>query len=1225
MPDDVGQYLADLPLEQRAELELRLLRARAGKGGGDAIPRRWESGPSPLGLAQQRLWFLDQLEPGSPVYNISRRVRMQGALHLETLRQTLAALVARHESLRTRLVATEEGPRQVVSPSLDLPLLVTDLRALPSEQRESEARRLAVEEARRPFDLARGPLLRTTLVRLADDDHLLLLTIHHVVSDVWSMGVLFRELGALYGAFSRGDPSPLPALPIQYADYTVWQDQRLRGERLERELAWWRNRLRGAPAALDLPTDHPRPPARSGRGGKQSLTLDPRLSEALKALGHREQVTLFTTLLAGFQALLMRYTGQEDIVVGCPIAGRTRAETEGLIGFFVNTLALRTDLSGDPSFRELLGRVREVVLEADAHQEVPFEKLVEELQPERDLGRTPLFQVAFALQNVPRQKRDLPGLTLRSEGADTQTSKFDLMLYTWERGDGIRAALEYSADLFGAETARRLLTHFDTLLRGAVAEPDRRISELPLLSPEEWHRVVVAWNETATAFPREATVGGLFQAQAAATPDAPALAFGAQRLSYRELDRASNRLARYLQARGVGPDVPVGLGLDRSLDLLIGMLGIIKAGGCYVPLDPHYPPERVRFILADAGIGLIVTDSASLDRLSAGAARTVCLDGEAEAIAREDAAPVVSGAAADNLVYAMYTSGSTGVPKAVGVPHRGVVRLVRNTDYFETGPGEVFFQLCNIGFDVSTFELWGALLNGGCLAIAPPGPLSLEEIGRAIREHGVTTLWLTAGLFHPMVDERLDDLRGVRQLLAGGDVLSPPHVARAIGGLPNTRVIDGYGPTEATTFACCHAVEAVIPGAPVPIGRPIGNTTAFVLDRHLRPVPIGVPGELFLGGPGVARGYLGRPGLTAERFLPDPFLAGGGRLYRTGDRARWRADGTLDFLGRLDHQVKVRGFRVEPGEIEVMLAGHPAVRSAVVVSVGEGAGEKRLVAYLLPDGAAPSAAELREYLQQRLPDFMVPSLFIPVEAWPLSASGKLDRRALPSPAPARMLPETAHVPPRTAEEERLAGIWADLLRVERVGVHDNFFALGGHSLLATQLMSRARAAFGVELPLRALFEAPTVAGLAARLETAHGGVASDLPPLTRVARESADAGMIGSPASSMDGPAAPAGAAGAPGTVEERLARIWIALLRIEQVGVNDDFFDLGGHSLLATQLLSRVRAEFGIELPLRGFFDAPTLAGMAGLLGSAGDGASTAETPSPLEPGLVPHRETPS
>jgi aspartate racemase len=752
--------------------------------------------------------------------------------------------------------------------------------------------------------------------------------------------------------------------------------------------------------------------------------------------------------------------------------------------------------------------VREVTFGAYDHAEIPFEQLVEELKPERDMSRTPIFQVALAMQNVPQHALELRGLRLSPQPSDSGTAKFDLTLFAFEQGAGLRLVLEYCTDLFEPDTARRLLGNFRTLLDGVIADPDRPLSALPLLTEPERHQLLVEWNATAADYPRDATIGELFRAQAERTPDAVAVLAGTERLTYGELEARANQLGHHLRSRGVGPETRVAVCLDRSAGLVVGLLGVLKAGATYVPLDPGDPPARLESLLRDAGAGALLTERRRCGSFPPDwAARAICLDENREVIAREPSDPPAAPLAGQ-LACVMYTSGSTGTPKGVAVPHRAVVRLVRGTEYFQGGPSETFLQLAPVAFDASTFEIWGALLTGARLVVAPPGTLSLEEIGRVVRDHGVTTMWLTAGLFHLMVDRGVEDLRGVRQLLAGGDVLSPAHVVRVLHELPHCRLVNGYGPTESTTFAACHPVAADDPRGSVPIGRPIANTRAYVLDRRMQPVPAGMPGELYLGGAGLARGYLGRPGLTADRFVPDPFgpvFGGelGGRLYRTGDRARWRWDGTLEFLGRLDEQIKLRGHRIEPGEIESALGELAGVRAAVVVAREDHPGEKRLVGYLVPDGPAPGVEEVRDFLRQRLPDYMVPSAFVVMETLPLSPTGKVDRRALPAPSDARSGLEAAFVAPRGPVEELLAAIWAAVLRVDRVGIHDNFFELGGHSLLATQVISRILSTLGVELPLRTVFEAPTVARMAVCVAAAtrDGEVSPQAPALVPVARE----------------------------------------------------------------------------------------------------------------------------
>jgi amino acid adenylation domain-containing protein len=1034
----------------------------------------------PTSFAQQRMWFLDQWVPGSPVYIIPLAVRLAGHLRVAALEHSLNEIVRRHEALRTTFSVMDGQPVQVITPQLSLSLPVIDLRALPETERETEVRRLATAEAQQPFDLTQGPLLRATLLRLGEHEQVLLLTLHHIVADGWSIGILLRELVALYAAFCLGQPSPLPELPLQYADFAVWQRQWLQAERLEPLLAYWTRQLQEL-SLLELPTDRPRPAVQSYRGACQSLRLPYTLSNALNALSRREGVTLFMTLLAAFQTLLHRYTGQDDLVVGSPIAGRTRAETEGLIGFFVNTLVLRTDLSGNPTFRELLGRVRETALGAYAHQELPFERLVEELHAERNLSRTPLFQVMFVLQNVPIKSLELPELTASLLNVDNETAKFDLTVSLGEREDGISGEFEYNTDLFEATTIARMLGHWQTLLAGVVANPERRLSELPLLTEAERLQVLVEWNDTATDYPRDRCIHQLFEAQAEQTPDTVAVVCEGAQLTYGELNRRANQLAHYLRKHGVEPETLVGICIERSVEMIIGVLGILKAGGAYVPLDPLYPKERLAFILTDTQAPVLLTQRHLLPRLPDYKTHLVCLDERRDVIGRESEETPADGATADNLAYVTYTSGSTGRPKGACIPHRGVVRLVKGSDYVDLSPEEVFLQLAPLSFDASTFEIWGCLLNGARLVIFPPHVPTLAELGRALQQHRVTTLWLTAGLFHQMVESQPRGLGHVRQLLAGGDVLSVPHVKDALLQLGGGRLVNGYGPTESTTFTCCHVMtDPDQVGMTVPIGRPIANTQVYVLDRYAQPVPIGVPGELYIGGDGLACNYLNLPQLTAERFIPHPFSdKPEARLYRTGDRVRYRPDGSLEFLGRLDHQVKIRGFRIEPGEIEAVLGHHPAVGQTVVVAREDTPGDKRLVAYVVPCGGQnPTASDFRSFLQTKLPDYMVPSVFVVLGALPLTPNGKVDRRALPAPDRARRQRQGSFLAPRDPLELQLTKLWEELLGTEPVGVQDNFFELGGHSLLAVRFVAQIEKLFGKVVPLALLFQAPTVEQLA---------------------------------------------------------------------------------------------------------------------------------------------------
>ena len=1043
----------------------------------------------PLSFAQRRLWLLDQLLPSGSVYNLPRVVRLAGELDLEALRRAFDELVRRHESLRTRFEVHDGEPVQVIEPRLSLALELEDLSALAPAQREAEAQRRAQAEAQAPFDLERGPLVRARLLRLAPSEHWLLLSLHHIVTDGWSMGVLFNELSALYGAYRQGEASPLAELPVQYADYALWQREWLQGEVLEQQLAYWRQALTELPV-LELPTDRPRPMVASYRGARVSFELGETLTRGLKELSRREGATLFMTLLAAFQVLLYRYSGQEDLAVGVPIAGRSRPELEGLIGFFVNTLVLRADLSGAPSFREHLARVRTRALEAYAHQDLPFEKLVEALAPTRDLSRNPLFQVSFTKGILSALELQLAGFEPEDVvETDTHTAKFDLAFDVVEKSGKVRFLVDYATDLFEAGTIERLVGHWRVLLEGIVADPGQAISQLPLLTEAERHQLLIEWNDTAVEYPCDRCIHQLFEEQVERSPEATALVYETQQLTYGELNARANQLAHHLRSLGVGPEVLVGVCLERSLELVVGLLAILKAGGAYVPLDPSYPAQRLAFMLEDTAAPVLLTQAKLRERLPAYGGRIVSLDADWPEIARGSKDDPKVAVSPRNLAYVIYTSGSTGRPKGTCIEHRSVVRLVKSTNYVELGPDEVFLQFAPISFDASTFELWGSLLNGAKLVVCPAGLLSLQELGRVIREHGVTTLWLTAALFHQMVDAQLESLRGVRQLLAGGETLSVSHVRRMLEVIGGGRLINGYGPTENTTFTCCHVMRADsrIENS-VPIGRPISNTQVYILDGHMQPVPVGAYGELYIGGDGLAREYLHQPQLTVEKFVPDPFSNDpGARLYRSGDLVRYLPGGNIEFFGRIDDQVKIRGFRIELGEIASVLAEHPAVRQAVVLAREDTPGDKRLVAYVVPaDRSSADSGPLRAFLRERLPEYMQPAAYVLLERLPLTPNGKVDQRALPAPQYGRADIGGAYVPPRNTLEELIAEVWCEVLQLERVGVNDNFFELGGHSLLAAQVLARLARLLKVELPLRGLFETPTVSALAAEAEKKLG-------------------------------------------------------------------------------------------------------------------------------------------
>jgi amino acid adenylation domain-containing protein len=1057
-------------------------------------------GPVPVSFAQQRLWFLEQLEPNSALYNVSRAMQIIGPLNLSALRASLDNLIARHEPLRTTFLNVNGEPAQLVEKKRPINLTTIDLSARPGADCEAEAERLLDEHSRRPFDLRRDLMLRAVLLRLSQEKHILLLTMHHIASDGWSMSILFRELASFYESFQTGKPSSLPDLPIQYQDYALWQRQWLKGEVLETQLAYWKQQLRGAPALLELPTDRPRPAVQSFQGARQLSTFPQALLEALKALSRQERATLYMIMMAAFQTLLHRYSGQNTIVVGSPIAGRNYKETEELIGFFVNTLVLRTEFSGNPTFKELIARVRKVAIDAYEHQDIPFEKLVEELHPDRNLSYSPLFQVALAFQNVPLPVVELAGLHLIPVELNGGTSKFDLTLYMTEESETLKAGIEYTVDLFNPPTIERMLGHYQTLLESIVADPNRRISDLAMLTFREEHQLLIEWNDTRREYPRNKCIHQLVEEQAEKVPEAIAITFANQQLTYGELNRRANRLARYLKKLDVGPEVLVGVFMDRSLEMVVGLLGILKAGGAYVPLDPGYPQERLKFMIEDTAAPVLLTQQQLLKNLPEHGARVISLDRDWDAISRESDENLPARTSPEDLAYVIYTSGSTGNPKGVEVLHRGITRLVAGTEYARFDSSEIFLQLAPISFDASTFELWGALAHGSQCVLFPGRIPAIHELRAALDKYRITTLWLTASLFNTIIEQDPESLSGIRQLLTGGEALSVRHVRQALSTLPNTTIINGYGPTESTTFACCYTIPRQLDGAlrSIPIGRPIANTEIFILDPHLNPVPVGVSGEIYIGGLGLARAYLKRPEATAEKFIPNPFSSeAGARLYRTGDLARYSVDGNIEFLGRLDDQVKIRGFRIEPGEIEHALKRHPSIQNAVVLAREDRPGDKNLVAYVVAARSrSVSANELKTFLSEKLPDYMLPSVYEFLDAIPLSLNGKVDRLSLPAPDRTTAHPAGGYQAPRNAVEETLAQIWAELLNVDRVGIHDDFFDLGGHSLLAVRVTNLIEKRLGTHFGVTSIFQAPTIEQLGLLINQAiRAAEPSSLVPL----------------------------------------------------------------------------------------------------------------------------------
>ncbi len=1045
-----------------------------------AVPR---AGALPLSFAQQRLWFIAELEPDSPLYNLPAALWVSGPLHGAVLELCLGEIVRRHEALRTVFAAPEGAPVQRIRPAKPFRLPVVDLAGLPEKARETQALALASEEAGRPFDLGRSPLLRGLLVRLAPQEHAVALTLHHIASDGWSLGVLVREIAALYPAFDWGRPSPLPELPVQYADFSRWQSSWLHGEILEQEIAYWRPQLAGLPPLLELPTDRPRPAAQSFRGAARPVRLPAELTRQAASLGRQSGSTLFMVLLAGFQALLARYSGQDDLAVGSPVAGRTHREIEPLIGFFVNTLVLRGDLSGAPAFRELLGRVRETALAAYLHQETPFEKLVEALAPERGLAHTPLFQAMLVLQNAPAARLEIEDLCLRPMGLQATTSKFDLTLTLEEHESGLAGTVEYATDLFDAATIERLSEHFERLLAAALAAPERRVSELGFLGEAERQQTLVEWNDTSRESLDGALVHEAIAARAERDPGALAVAWDGGELTYGELARRSDRLAGQLRRLGVGPEVFVGLCCGRSGDLVVGVLGILKAGGAYVPLDPEYPPERLRQMLADCGAPVLVaeerTRSLAVEIGDPRGARLVWVDAPEPTLDVEEG-PMSPAVLPENPAYVIYTSGSTGRPKGTVVTHGSLASSTRARLAFYRDPVESYLLASSFAFDSSVAGLFWTLWEGGTLVLhRDQFQLDLPEFLATLAGRRASHLLCLPSLYSLILEHaQPSQLASLKTVIVAGEACSPALIALHTAELPTVSLVNEYGPTEGTVWSSACTLTATSPSRVVSIGRPIENVRLHPLDRELGPVPAGVHGELWIAGALLARGYLGRPDLTAERFLPDPFSgAPGARMYRTGDRVRFLPDGSLDFLGRLDHQVKLRGFRIELGEIEAALVALPGVRAAVVtVREEEGPGHLRLVAYVVSDLAVEELRRvLPEQLRERLPDSMVPAAFVALAALPRTVNGKVDRKALPAPEPPGG--REGYVAPRTREEEILATVWAQVLRLPRVGVNDNFFELGGDSILSVQIAARARQA-GLLFTVRQVFEHQTVAGLA---------------------------------------------------------------------------------------------------------------------------------------------------
>ncbi|MDB9373597.1 non-ribosomal peptide synthetase [Nodularia sphaerocarpa] len=1071
-----------------------------------------ESQTFPLSFAQQRLWVLAQLEPDSPFYNMFKAVRLNGRIDIEILERSFNEIISRHEVLRTTFSAVDGTPIQVIAPHASIKLSVVDLQKVSGQEQSEQLQLLATQDQLQPFDLSKGLLLRVTLVQLQPESSALLLTMHHIIADGWSMGVLIQELSSLYRGFLVAEPSPLPDLPIQYADFTIWQRQWLQEGGLQTQINYWTQQLADAPPLLELPTDRPRPSVQTFRGWCFSFQLDAKLTAALKELSRKSGTTLFMTLMAAYATLLCRYSGQSDILLGTPNASRNRQDIEGLIGFFVNTLVMRTRLEGNPSFSELLMQVRSVCMDAYANQDVPFEQIVEALQIERSLSHSPLFQVMFALQNAPMEQVETPDLGIAPLHLDNVNAKFDLTLQMWEtnteQGNSLEGFWQYNTDLFDADRIARMTGHFQTLLAGIVANPQASVGTLPLLTERERHQLLVEWNDTYIPYPDSKCIHQVFEEQVEQTPDAIAVVYDHESLTYRDLNQRANQLAHYLQTLGVRTEVLVGICVERSLEMIIGMLAILKAGGAYVPLDSSYPQERLAYMLNDSQVSILLTQEQLGAQIPETNAQFVYLDSDwQETISKYTQQNLSSQASSHNLAYVIYTSGSTGKPKGITVTHQAVNRLVCNTNYVNLTANHRVAQASNAAFDAATFEIWGALLNGARLVgITKEVLLSPPQLATQLQEQQIDFLFVTTALFNQLVSQVPGIFKTLQTVLFGGEAVEPNWVRTLLQNQPPKRLLHVYGPTENTTFSSWYLVQQVPEGATnLAIGQPIANTQIYILDRHLQPVPIGVPGELCIGGDGLARGYLNRPELTEEKFIANSIaeaqLTSSKKLYKTGDLARYLPDGNIEFIGRIDNQVKIRGFRIELAEIEVVLTQHPQVGDAIVIAREDKPSINSLAAYVVSEGKPPKSSELRSFLKEKLPEYMLPASFTVLEAFPVTPNGKVDRRALPVPE-LEFNDSTGLVSPRTDTEKKLVKIWRDVLLLKQVCIHDNFFELGGDSIIGIQIVARANQA-GLKLTPKQLFQHQTIAELAAVAVTttskeAEQGLVKGIVPLTPI-------------------------------------------------------------------------------------------------------------------------------
>ncbi len=1085
------EQIASLPPEKRELFELMLQEQGVDLSEVMIVPQKRDTNQFPLSYSQQRLWFLDQLEPGSSLYNIPSVIRLNGSLNVEALVKSFNEVVKRHEVLRTTFTTVDNNPIQVIAETLNIQTPVIDLQNIPEAERDEEITKLAVEEANKSFNLQEGPLLRVTLLKLKNIEHVLMFTVHHIVSDNWSTGLFVHEILRLYEAFSNNKPSPLPDLTVQYADFSFWQRKWLKGKTLEKQVDYWKEALAGIPPVLEMPLDRPRPSYQTYNGDFITFTLSKEVTNALNDLSRKEDVTLFMTLLTAFQTLLFRYSGQNDICVGSPIANRNRAETEQLIGFFINTLVLRAGLSDNPAFNELLAQIKETMLGAYAHQDLPFETLVEELHPERDMSHSPLFQVMFVLNNAPVETLQLAGLKFDLIEIENKSAKFDLILNITETDQTLAGKLEFNTDLYNHSTMERFIEHFNILINGVIADPQMRVSDLPLLTKDERQTILSNWNLPPKIYDEKLCIHELFQNQAGLTPEAAALTANGQKLTYKELNDKSNQLANHLIKTGFKTGTIAGICAERSAEMIIGLIAVLKAGGVYLPLDPGYPKERLDYMLEDSEAPYLLTQQSLLNEFSERGLKIISLDSDWGKIETESAANPGTKINPGDAAYIIYTSGSTGKPKGVLVGHKAIANHCCDMrDYYELSVDDNVLQFAALNFDASLEQILPTLISGASLVMRDEEIWATSEFHKKVNEHSLTVINLPTAYWRQLANEwskspELIPQNLLRLIIIGGDLMGIEALNQWQKTQMNgVRLLNAYGPTEtiitATTFEIPADFNQKTNYSRIPIGKQRANREIYVLDSFGNPVPVGAPGELHIGGGTMAKGYLNRPELTAEQFIANRFnQKPGERLYKTGDLVRFLPNGNLEFLGRVDQQVKIRGFRIELGEIETALRQFPAIDEAVVIALEDKPGEKRLAAYYVSkENTDPSINELRSFLKNKLPEYFIPSVFMALDSMPLSPAGKINRKALPKPDQERPELSAVYVEPRTPTEEKLADIVKEVLDIKRVGIYDNFFELGGHSMLGTQVISQIRDIFEVEVPLRALFENPTVEGIA---------------------------------------------------------------------------------------------------------------------------------------------------